>query len=140
MTALLVLALTAGLAAWQQSRAGEQQRQAADSARKVALPRQFAAQSDALIGTDSDLAALLAVPLRHRLVGHRGSVLSVAFRSDGRMVSAADDGTVRLGDPRTGRLRETFADSAYGATVFTPDGRTLATSSLGRGVELWDTA
>jgi hypothetical protein len=57
LSALLVLALTAGLVAWQQSRAGEQQRQAADSAWKVALPR----QSDALIGTDSDLAALLAV-------------------------------------------------------------------------------
>ena len=56
------------------------------------------------------------------------------------MVSASDDGTVRLRDPRTGRLRETFPDSTYGATVFTPDGRTLATSSLGRGVELWDTA
>jgi WD40 repeat protein len=67
-------------------------------------------------------------------------VLSVAFRSDGRMVSASDDGTVRLRDPRTGRLRDTFPDSTYGATVFTPDGRTLATSSLGRGVELWDTA
>ncbi|MGW2048354.1 WD40 repeat domain-containing protein [Streptomyces sp. NPDC001858] len=162
LSALLVLALTAGLVAWQQSRTSEQQRQAADSARKVALSRQFAAQSAALIGTNSDLAPLLAiqayrtsptaqavesvyaaaaVPLRHRLTGHPGAVVTVAFSSDGRtLATGSDDNTVRLWDLATGVTQVTLAGhtGAVFSLAFSPDGRTLTTGSTDRTVRRWN--
>ncbi|MET7698901.1 helix-turn-helix domain-containing protein [Streptomyces sp. NPDC005485] len=162
LSALLVLALTAGLVAWQQSRTSDQQRQAADSARKVALSRQFAAQSAALSATNSDLASLLAiqayrtsptaqaveslyaaaaVPLRHRLTGHPGPVVAVAFRPDGRTLVTGDNaGTIRLWDTSAGHLRKNLPGTdADLAAVFTPDGRTMAIADPD-GVKLRDTS
>ncbi|MFJ4525649.1 helix-turn-helix domain-containing protein [Streptomyces sp. NPDC088810] len=160
LSVLLVLAVTASLLAWQQSRDSDRQRQKADAERQTALSRQLAAQSAALINTNSDLAALLAIhayrsspttqaveslyaattiPLRHRLTGTHGSVVSVTFRSDGRLLTADDDGTVHLWEPPTGQLRKTFPDSVYVPAVFSPDGRTVAITDRAGGLTLWDT-
>ncbi|MER6958177.1 hypothetical protein [Streptomyces sp. NPDC000618] len=162
LSALLVLAFTAGLVAWQQSRTSDQQRQVADAVRKVALSRQLAAQSTALIGTNSDLASLLAiqayrtsptsqaveslyaaaaVPLRHRLTGHSAPVVAVAFRPDGRTLATGDnDGTMRLWDTRAGRIRKNLpGDKINLPAVFSPDGRTMAVSRSDGRVELLDT-
>ncbi|MFF2130044.1 helix-turn-helix domain-containing protein [Streptomyces olivochromogenes] len=162
LSVLLVLAVTVSLIAWNQSRLSDQQRQNADAARKVALSRQLAAQSTALIGTDSDLASLLAIhayrtsptsqaveslyvaagaPLKHRLTRHATSVVSVAFSPDSRTLTTVDlRGSVGLWDVGSGRLRRSLPEgNDFVASAFSPDGRTLAMGSGGdQGIQLWD--
>ncbi len=171
LSALLVLAVTAGLIAWNQGRIGEQQRHVAEqqrhvaeAARQVALSRQLAAQSVGLMGTDPELASLLAVqayrtsptieataslytaaasPLKRRLVGHKASVVSAAFSPDGRtLATTSDDHTVRLWDMATDQPLATLIGhkASVVSAAFSPDGRTLATTSDDHTVRLWDTA
>jgi WD40 repeat protein len=150
LACLLALALTAtAVAYWQ--------RRSALDAQRDGLSRQLAAQSAALLDSDTDLASLLAikayrtsptreatrslyaaaaVPLEHRLTGHTTTVSALAYSPDGEtLASGAFDGTVRLWDPATGRTRKVLTapgdkdDPAFVRTLaFGPDGRTLATS------------
>ncbi|MBP5864030.1 hypothetical protein QBA57_28960 [Streptomyces scabiei] len=149
LACLLALALTAtAVAYWQ--------RRTALDAQRDGLSRQLAAQSAALLDSDTDLASLLAikayrtsptreatrslyaaaaVPLEHRLTGHTATVSALAYSPDGEtLASGAFDGTVRLWDPATGRTRKVFGGHAGRDTpefvrtlAFGPDGRTLVT-------------
>lgn len=141
-----------------------QQKHSADSARQVVLSRQLAAQSSALIDTNSDLASLLAVqayrtsatsqaieslyaaaavPLKHRPTGQRGAVSSVAFSPDGGTLAtgSTSDDQLWLWDTRTGRLGRTFngQSEATALVAVSPDGQTLTTMrqlrTRGRPVE-----
>ncbi|MGW2461838.1 nSTAND1 domain-containing NTPase [Streptomyces sp. NPDC001761] len=164
LSVLLVLAVTAGLVAWQQSRLSNQQKHDADAARQVALSRQLAAQSSALIGTNSELASLLAVqayrtsatseateslyaaaavPLKHRLTGQRGAVSSVAFSPDGGTLATGSTSydQLWLWDTRTGHLRRTFngQSEATALVAFSSNGQTLTTAgNSGNAVNLWN--
>ncbi|KMS69506.1 hypothetical protein ACM01_34875 [Streptomyces viridochromogenes] len=161
VTAALCLALVAaGLAV--------RQWQSAVTAQHLAESRQLAAQSGALLDSDPDRAALLAVrayrtsptreataalytaaalPLRERLAGGTEPVSSLALSPDGHTLAGQSaDGTVRIWNLPEGELRRTFStgrDTVGDVMAFSPDGRTLAvTSAGGTGVllGLWDPA
>jgi WD40 repeat protein len=163
LSVLLVLAVTAGLLAWGQSRAGARQRRAAVAAGQVALSRQLAAQSTVLMAADPDLASLLAVqayrtsptreataalypaaarPLLRRFGGHGGAVAAVVLSRDGgTLATAGDDGTLLWGTATGARFRSLPGQfGTVTSLAFSPDGAVLATGSRNGIVQLWSLA
>ncbi|WP_189266591.1 nSTAND1 domain-containing NTPase [Streptomyces fuscichromogenes] len=155
---LALFVIATGVAFWQRQ-AATFERQEASTVQRQADSRRLALQSGALLDTDPDLAALLAVaahrlsptreataalytaaglPLRRRLTG---DLCSVAFSPDGRtLVTGSLDGSLRWWDPATGRLRARVAGGGGSvcSLAFSPDGRTLAT--VGAKAQLRDAA
>jgi len=73
------------------------------------------------------------------LEGHRGPVNALDYRSDGRIVTAGADRTVRVWNPRDGSatVMQGHEDEVT-TTVFTPDGAKVLSSSQDGTLRLWD--
>ncbi|MFI9149818.1 trypsin-like peptidase domain-containing protein [Streptomyces sp. NPDC053367] len=150
---LLVLALIAvGGAVWQRNRV--------EHAKQRSVSRQLAGESNDLLYTNPELAALLAVkayrtkntseatdtvrsaaalPAHRRLSGHSDVVRAVAYSEDGGMLaSAGDDHTVLLRDARTLkiRLRLTQHKQPVNTVAFSKD--RLATGSDDGTARVWE--
>ncbi|MHC1766702.1 MAG: WD40 repeat domain-containing protein [Verrucomicrobiia bacterium] len=76
------------------------------------------------------------------LRGHSGAVTSMAFLSDGALVSGSADGTVRMWEPPSGPERGRLVQMGIIVNMsLSRDGKTLATSDPNHSrVHLWDIA
>jgi hypothetical protein len=78
--------------------------------------------------------------LVRRLKRHKGAITDLVFSPDGNLISSSWDKTVRLWQPKTGRLIDTLAGHSQivNAIALSRDGKILASGSQDRTIRLWD--
>src|SRR5262249_50105987 len=89
--------------------------------------------------------------LQQRWTGHEAGIATVAFSSNGKLLASASfDGSLRLWETRTGKLRrelrpttmlpDGYWHSGLWSVAFAPDGRTLAGAGDEGVVIFWEVA
>lgn len=75
------------------------------------------------------------------LKGHRNSVNSIAFSSDGNTIASATSEEIRLWDAHTGKHTKTIEGhtSWVSSVAFNPNGGTIASAELSGTISLWET-
>ncbi|MES4892811.1 DNA-binding protein [Streptomyces sp. NPDC096012] len=156
LSCLVVVALVAALVAWQQNRAGEQQKVQTEARRIAALAQSLRA-SEPMAALRLSLAAWKIADLtetRSALMGSLAQHNQDAFRipgrtedlgtdlsRDGRMAVSVADGRATAWDVRAHRRLSSFhilsGDSLTLRTALSPDGQTLAVGN-GRKISLYD--
>ncbi|MFF4361149.1 helix-turn-helix domain-containing protein [Streptomyces sp. NPDC001604] len=159
LSCLVVLALMAGLVAWQQNRAGERQR-LQDEARRIAAVAESLRSSQPAIAMRLSLAAWKIAELpetRSALMGSMAQKEQDAFRipdqaygpeafldRDGRTAVSVSGERVTRWDVRSHRKLSAFSIPGVADTSslpdVSPDGRILAFASAGSGIQFWDLA
>jgi WD40 repeat protein len=157
ITAVLLILISAGVAWWQRGLAKEKE--------AIATSRQLAAQALNHLNDQLDLALLLSVEayqtantrealssllkglqfrpyLNTFLHGHTGSVVSVAFSPDGKILtSGSNDDTIILWDVNTHQqIDQPLTGHHWGvkSVAFSPNGKILASGSADSTIILWD--
>jgi WD40 repeat protein len=77
----------------------------------------------------------------HKLPGHKGGVLALAFAADGKMLaSSGQDQIIRLWNVQTGQLVRSLTGhrAAVQEIAFSPDGKRLISASVDAAIRLWD--
>ena len=81
------------------------------------------------------------ISLDKTLVGHSGSVWSVALSSDGQtLVSGSEDKTIKIWNLNTGQVSRTLLghSDAVRSVTLSPDGQILASASGDKTIKLWN--
>ncbi|MGV9252825.1 nSTAND1 domain-containing NTPase [Streptomyces sp. NPDC003697] len=77
----------------------------------------------------------------HTILGTTDGVASGAFSQSGHTLAVSGhDGTVRIWNMTTQRVRTVLINGGAGASALSPDGSTVATASPGNTVKLWNAA
>src|SRR5438105_4935380 len=79
-------------------------------------------------------------PLVRTLESHKGSVLSVAFSPQGKVLaSGSRDKTIKLWDAKSGKLLQTLEqpDQVY-SVAFSRNGAWMASAGADKVIRLWD--
>lgn len=82
-----------------------------------------------------------AMEMLHTLTEHTGSVLSVAWSTDGQLLaSGSEDKTIKVWDVQTLKLSRTLTGhrSGIGAVAWHADGQTLASGSWDKTIKIWN--